>query len=1106
MKKSGLFKQLGFAALVAAAGVCTWGWASARSGSSSPEGAAALRSDEGVEVINETFKNGFPKGWITKDADGDGKNFSINKWQNHGEGANIDFTQASASIGSDSWAAQAVNNYLITPRLNLPNGGKVSYWVTTYYGGGQYAEKYSVCYSTTGTNPEDFQALKTETLQEHMVMKWQNYILDLPANTKYVAFRHHDCKVGAINFDDIRITGVGGALATDLPTYAITVENTERGVITVNGNGAAIPDLQTVAEGTQITVSATANEGFVFHGIKVNNITLPRPDEGDYTFNLGENVTISAIFKKPTFRVSLPWRIENGTAQITDVDGNVLPQWEPVEEGTTIKLKLTPDAGYKVGEVKKDGELLPEPYQFTVTADVNIEITFVPDGTAGVATLLENFDGEGVSDEALPDGWTRLKNSSSDEWTQWSFRNIPDGAAHSPAGFMRSFASSGTTFANYLITPKLALTEVSELSVFVRTGSAIEVPFKIVGSKTENTKESFTEVLLTENLTKTTGYVEKKVSVPTDIKYIAFVHEGTSLTMNTTVFLDNVKLDVPAVATYAVNLVPTDKGTVRIQGKTAEELAAIPQGTKLTVVPMPNQGYEVKEVLVNGVAITAPYEFTVERETTVTATFQKKEVIIYVTSLSETFDKGNLDFDENTYPEGWRVTSKGGEDFWRFTNSGAYSAPGCLSSYGAANKEIDQRFISPELVLTEAATLTFYCRVGDDAATLRVLGSKSETREESTFTEVLFEEEIQPSEYVYTLKTVAIPADIKSIAFVHSAPAQEFSTNMRLDDIFLHTTYPVELETATNGTLTIAGKTAEELRAVKKGTELTVVATPAEGYELEEVRVNDQPLAAPYKFTVTKATKVSAKFRAAAVTTVAVKVEKIGEGTVTIRENENKVYTDEMLKAVPVGSFLELIATPAEGYVLKSVLVNGAAPADDPIFFSVTEETNIVVKFEKKAVYYAVTLAPTENGTISIKDKTAEQLKSIKEGTELTVEVTPNQGYVLHSLTANGADIKGTRTFKVAANTEVKAVFAKENAIDGVNGQVARIYPNPAQEFVVVEGVEANTIVRIAMMDGRFVAEANADETGAARFNVAAWARGNYLVVINGKAQVVVLR
>ncbi len=212
MKKSGLFKQLGFAALVAAAGVCTWGWASARSGSSSPEGAAALRSDEGVVIIDESFTEKFPSGWITKDPDGDGKTFQRTEWQNHGVGTapDLDFSgnKKRGSATSSSFpgpSGKALDTWLITPRLNLPNGGKVSYWVATY---ASYApaEQYSVYYSTTGTSTDNFTLLKNETLSSAMV--WANHILDLPTGTKYVAFRHHDCKQNAINFDDIKITGV----------------------------------------------------------------------------------------------------------------------------------------------------------------------------------------------------------------------------------------------------------------------------------------------------------------------------------------------------------------------------------------------------------------------------------------------------------------------------------------------------------------------------------------------------------------------------------------------------------------------------------------------------------------------------------------------------------------------------------------------------------------------------------------------------------------------------------------------------------------------------------------------------------------------------------
>ena len=75
---------------------------------------------------------------------------------------------------------------------------------------------------------------------------------------------------------------------------------------------------------------------------------------------------------------------------------------------------------------------------------------------------------------------------------------------------------------------------------------------------------------------------------------------------------------------------------------------------------------------------------------------------------------------------------------------------------------------------------------------------------------------------------------------------------------------------------------------------------------------------------------------------------------------------------------------------------------------------------------FAVTLTQGAHGTISIKDYTAEQLQAVAKDTELTVVVTPDAGWKLKTLTANGADITDSKTYTVIADVEVNVEFEEE--------------------------------------------------------------------------------
>ena len=146
--------------------------------------------------------------------------------------------------------------------------------------------------------------------------------------------------------------------------------------------------------------------------------------------------------------------------------------------------------------------------------------------------------------------------------------------------------------------------------------------------------------------------------------------------------------------------------------------------------------------------------------------------------------------------------------------------------------------------------------------------------------------------------------------------------------------YAVTLTKEGEGTLTATG--ADNLNAVPEGTELTIEATPAAGYELKALTTNSTDILATKKFVVTAATEVKATFAK----TYAVTLTKEGEGTITATG-----ATD--LKAVPEGTELTIVATPADGYELKALTANGTDILAAKKFV-VTAATEVKATFAKK--------------------------------------------------------------------------------------------------------------------------------------------------------------
>ena len=285
------------------------------------------------------------------------------------------------------------------------------------------------------------------------------------------------------------------------------------------------------------------------------------------------------------------------------------------------------------------------------------------------------------------------------------------------------------------------------------------------------------------------------------------------------------------------------------------------------------------------------------------------------------------------------------------------------------------------------------------------------------------------------------------------------------------------------GTLTATG--AADLNAVPEGTELTIEATPAEGYGLKALTANGTDILATKKFTVRANTEVKAIFAK----TYAVTLTKEGEGTLTATG-----ATD--LNAVLEGTELTIEATPAAGYELTALTANGTDILATKKF-TVTADTEVKATFTKKT--YAVTLTKEGEGTLTATG--ADDLNAVPYGTELTIEATSAAGYELKALTANGADILATKKVVVTAATTVKATFTKKTAADVVEAGTLCLYPNPAGTYVNVKAAKADALVRLYDANGTLQYEARTDADGTLQIDLSAYAEGNYLLRVGDDAQ-----
>ena len=350
--------------------------------------------------------------------------------------------------------------------------------------------------------------------------------------------------------------------------------------------------------------------------------------------------------------------------------------------------------------------------------------------------------------------------------------------------------------------------------------------------------------------------------------------------------------------------------------------------------------------------------------------------------------------------------------------------------------------------------------------------------------------------YGTTLTVVASPADGYKLTKL-TANGQDIletkrfkvTENTEVKATFALQSYSVTPIKVGEGTFYISG--ADNLEAVTPGTELTITAEPAEGYELAKLTANDKNILDTKKVTVNEDLIIRVIFSKK---TFKVSLEPRGKGTI-------KAVGADDLNAVPYGTELTIEATPEEGSELASLIAGG---------INITETKKVTIKRETtiEAVFttqsFAVKLTKEGEGTISATG--ADNLDAVDYGTELTIVATPAAGYKLTALTANGQDILATKKVVIKGVTEVKATFANNTGVETTVTQQIQLYPNPATDYVIVEGVAPASEVTLHSMTGERLYAGRADSRGVLQIDLTPYADGVYLVCVAGETYRVVVR
>jgi len=527
-------------------------------------------------------------------------------------------------------------------------------------------------------------------------------------------------------------------------------------------------------------------------------------------------------------------------------------------------------------------------------------------------------------------------------------------------------------------------------------------------------------------------------------------------------------------ATFFITYAQPSNGvlTVKNGASTIASQSSVEIGTQLTVVATANQGYELEALMINNKKVNPTFDptlrtykanFIAEKATTISATFKRKIEKVTITYKPATNGSLVVKQGANTLASGTSV-EKGTQLTIVATANQGYE----LEALMINNKKIENPTFDPAL---RSYRTNF-------------------TVEKATTISATFKRKIEKVTITY--------------------------------------------KPATNGNLVVkqGANPLASGTSVEKGTQLTVVATANQGYELEALMINNKKVENPtfdpalrtYKanFTAEKATTISATFKRK-IEKVTITYKPATNGNLIVKQGANTLASGS---SVEKGTQLTVVATANQGYELEALMINNKKvenPTFDPALrtykanFTAEKATTISATFKRKIEKVTITYKPATNGNLVVKQgaNTLTSGTSVEKGTQLSVVATANQGYELKNgkvllgnkelaLTREGQVYTGT--FVVEASVEISAEFIATTALSAIDSPSILVYPNPASHKVQISNANPNSEVALYNMDGLLLQQATTNAEGEVTLPVATLPTGHYLVRIGSSSVLVDIR
>lgn len=405
---------------------------------------------------------------------------------------------------------------------------------------------------------------------------------------------------------------------------------------------------------------------------------------------------------------------------------------------------------------------------------------------------------------------------------------------------------------------------------------------------------------------------------------------------------------------YTVTIAAPDpeQGTLKVMNGSTEVVSGtgIPENTRLTVVAEPADGYQLKEIRVNDVALERNVNiFTLTQETTVTAEFEEAvpEYCTYEGNSSHdqryvrsiTMNGGTSPFSVSVYSTTRQAVyvdktdhvfeAYAGEEIQPVVNWAGEWMHGYLYIDYDKDYTFSYTLGSDDYPTADGELVSYTFYSPSDSQWGK--NSKGETTENNSRLDDVpsftLPESLAPGEYRVRLKIdwchldpCGHPDEIPNTLTGNGGNIVDFTLRI----VERPATYTVTLpETVENGTLTVMNGSVALVpgaNTVEENSELTITAEPAQGYRLESLTVNGSAFTSGDTYTVTGNTEIAVSFAEIPVVTHIITYSvKQGEGTITLSNLEG-TETYQSGASLRADKSFKITFSPAEDHIVEKVM------------------------------------------------------------------------------------------------------------------------------------------------------------------------------------------